>query len=479
MTHHFSLTRHLSLVTAFMDQLKFIDVRTPMARALLLLPVALALVCSWYALRWYMGNTIVEYAPSLEDGALETARTGLSLAPDDPLAHWTVAGLEKRSLDPLLLPDVVRQYEEAVSLSPNDYRLWMDLGMAREQAGDAEGGEKALRRAVELAPSYADPRWFLGNLLLRAGRQEEAFAELRLAGEANPATYRSQIFNLAWQVFNGNAIELRRAVGESAEARGALASFLAGRGRIDEALNLWSSLSQEEKGRQRDVGLGLMSALVVAKRYRAAQGLFRDLSADGGAGVEVGQFQNGGFENEMTGAGGAAAANPFGWQVKSVPQAQIALDPRHGHAGGRSLRVTFNAPDAFTFDNLSQLVVVEPSTQYHLECYVRTEELKSAGAPIIEIVDSTDGSVIANSSPLPVGKNDWQPLTVDFKTASKTEAVTVRTGRAPCSMEGSVCPIFGTIWYDDFNLQRGNGSAGTGRRGGVGPSSDAKGEGAR
>jgi thioredoxin-like negative regulator of GroEL len=455
-----------------MDQLKFIDVRTPLARALLLLPVMLVLVCSWYALRWYMGNTIVEYAPSLEEGALETARTGLSLAPDDPLAHWTVAGLEKRSLDPLLLP-------EAVSLSPNDYRLWMDLGMAREQAGDTEGGEKALRRAVELAPSYADPRWFLGNLLLRAGRPEEAFAELRLAGEANPATYRSQIFNLAWQVFNGDAVELRRAVGESVEARGALASLMAGRGRIDDALNLWSSLSQEEKGRQHDVGLGLMSALVAAKRYRAAQGLFRDLSADGGAGVEVGQFQNGGFESEMTGAGGAAAANPFGWQVKSVPQAQIALDPRHRHAGARSLRVTFNAPDAFNFDNLSQLVVVEPSTQYRLECYVRTEELKSAGAPIIEIVDSTDGSVIASSSPLPVGKNDWQPLTVDFKTASKTEAVTVRTGRAPCSMEGSVCPIFGTIWYDDFNLQRGNGSAGTGRRGGVGPAGDAKDEGAR
>jgi tetratricopeptide (TPR) repeat protein len=465
-----------------MDQLKFIDVSGAWKRVLLVLPLMLAVACSWYALRWYLGNTIVEYAPSLDDGALETARAGLGLAPDDPLAHWTVAGLLKRSLDPALLPDVVRQYEEAVSLSPNDYRLWMDLGVAREQAGDPAGGEKALRRAVELAPSYADPRWFLGNLLLRAGRQEEAFAELRRAGDANPATYRPQIFNLAWQVYGGNAAEMKRAFGESAEARGALASYLSGRGRTDDALNLWSSLNTMEKQDQREVGQELLSALVSAKRYRSALGLFRDLSAEGGAGIEVGQFQNGGFEDEKAAAvAGGTSSNPFGWQLKAVAQAQVGFDPRQRHAGARSLRATFNAPGLLNFDNISQLVVVEPSTQYHLECYVRTDDLTSVSTPIIEIVDSTDGSVMATSGALPVGKNDWQPLAVDFKTTARTEAVTVRTGRAPCTMEGGVCPIFGTIWYDDFNLQRGGGSAGPGRRssGSNGARGDAKDAGAR
>jgi tetratricopeptide (TPR) repeat protein len=463
------------VIVLFMDQLEFIEVRSALRRAVLLLPVLLALVCSWYALRWYVGNTIVEYAPSLDEGALETARSGMTLAPDDPLAHWTVAGLERRSLDQELLPDVVKQYEEAVSLSPNDYRLWMDLGVAREGAGDAESGEKALRRAVELAPAYADPRWFLGNLLLRAGRREEAFAELRRAGDANPATYRPQIFNLAWQVYGGNAAEMKAAVGDSASARGSLAAYLSGRGRTDDALDLWSSLNKVEKEDQREVGEGLLNALVSAKRYRSALGLFRDLSGEESA--EVGQFQNGGFENEVMGAG---VVNPFGWQVRSVPQAQTALDQRHKHAGARSLRVTFNASNAFNFDNVSQLVVVEPSTQYRLECYVRTEDLKSAGAPIIEIVDSTDGSVVAASSPLSIGTNDWQLLVVDFKTTARTEAVTVRTGRAPCAMEGSVCPLFGTIWYDDFNLQRGNAGAGPERHNSSSSvRSDAKDAGAR
>jgi tetratricopeptide (TPR) repeat protein len=437
-----------------MDQLKLIEVRGSLARVGLLLPLLLALVCSWYALCWYAGNTVVEYSPGLEEGALDTARFGMRLAPSDPLAHWTVAGLERRSLDPKLAQDALRHYEEAAALSPNDYRLWMDLGVAREQAGDIARGEKALRRAVELAPAYADPRWFLGNLLLRAGRREEAFAELNRAAQANPATYQSQIFNVAWQVYGGNAAEMRRAVGEAVQTRVALAAYMAGRGRLDDALDLWSSLDEASRKTHREVGQQLMLALTGEKRYRAALGLFKDLSGTAGASdAGMGQFQNGGFESELA-TGASASANPFGWQLKSAPQAQVALDQRHAHGGTRALRVTFNAPGLLNFDNISQLVVVDPSTQYRLECYVRTDDLKSASAPLLEVVDSLDGSVLATGGALPIGKNDWQPFRLDFKTGARTEAVTVRTGRAPCAVEGGICPIFGTIWYDDFNLQR-------------------------
>src|SRR4051812_31625580 len=160
------------------DQLKLIDVSKPAWRVLLVVPVLLTLLGSWYALRWYVGDFVAEFAPKMEEGQrLETAQAAMRLAPSDPWTHWVVAGLQKRSF---LLEDLsaaVRHYEEAVRPSPNDYRFWLDLGRAREEAGDRAGGEKALRRAVELAPNYALPRWHLGNLLLRAGREEEAFAE--------------------------------------------------------------------------------------------------------------------------------------------------------------------------------------------------------------------------------------------------------------------------------------------------------------
>jgi hypothetical protein len=433
-----------------MEQLKIINVGAPLRRVLLLAPVLLALAGCWQASRWYIGNTMAEFAPRLENGGLETARSALRLAPNDPWTHWTYAGLAKSSFEPGVLQESVSEYEEAVRLSPNDYRFWMDLGRAREQAGDAAGGEKALRRAVELAPAYAYPRWYLGNLLLRAGRGDESFQELRRAADADPKL-RPQIFNVAWHVFGEDVQAVRNAVGNSPAARGEFAAYLGGRQRFDDALSLWASLSAAEKREQRANGEALMNALVAARRYRASQSILRDLAPDDvAATLSAEQFTNGGFESDV----GASAAGIFGWQVTSIPQAQVGVDPNYRHTGQRSLRVLFKSPSTLEFKNISQLIVVEPGAQYRFTCFVRTDDLKSAGTPLIEILDGADErEALGATAPLAVGRSDWQQLTVDFKVPATTEAIKVRVVRAAC-VGDPVCPIYGIVWYDDFNLQR-------------------------
>jgi tetratricopeptide (TPR) repeat protein len=434
------------------DQLKLIDVRKPLLRALLVVPVALALLFSWYAVRWYMGNFVAEFAPRMEDRRLDAAQAAMRLAPDDPWTHGVLASLEKQSLLPEELADAMHHYEEAVRLSPNDYRFWLELGRAREQSGDNAGGEKALRRAVELAPAYAVPRWHLGNLLLRAGRGAEAFAELRRAAEADP-TLRPQLFNVAWTLYGQNIDEIKRIVGDSAVARSEFAVYLIGRQRPDDALGIWSSLQPAERKAQREAGQAIIKSLLEQKRYRAAQDIFSDLNPGGDA-AKLSQFVNNGFEEDID----TSAASVFNWQIKSAPQAQIAIDSSVAHSGARSLRILFKSSSTLSFNNVSQLVTVEPAAQYQFECYVRAEDLKSAGTPIIEIVDATDGkTVLGASSPLATGTYDWQPVTINFKTPPQTEAVTVRLNRATCGAD-AVCPIFGTVWYDDFNLQRSGGA---------------------
>jgi tetratricopeptide (TPR) repeat protein len=454
------LTCHLSPVTAFIvsqstpDQLKLIDVRKPALRVLLVVPVALALLFSWYAVRWYMGNFVAEFAPRMEEGQIEAAQAAMRLAPDDPWTHGAVASIKKNSLLPEELADAVRHYEEAVRLSPNDYRFWLELGRAREQSGDRAGGEKALRRAVELAPSYVYPRWYLGNLLLRAGQSEEAFRELQRAAEADSAL-RPQLFNVAWTLYGQNIDEIKRVVGDSAAARSEFAVYLMGRQRVDDALGLWASLRPEEKKAQRAAGEGMLKSLLEQKRYRAALGVFADLNGDA---VKAEQFVNGGFEEDID---ATAVASVFNWQIKSDAQAQIAIDGSRGHGGARSLRILFKAATTLSFQNIAQLVAVEPAAEYRFECYVRAQDLKSGGMPRLEIIDARDTStVLATSEPVAPGTYDWQPVTVNFKTPPQTEAVIVRVGRENCGSV-AVCPIFGIVWYDDFNLQRVTGTPGT------------------
>ncbi|MGI9105573.1 MAG: tetratricopeptide repeat protein [Pyrinomonadaceae bacterium] len=291
------------------DQIKLIDMHALWRRALLLVPVILILVGAWFGARWGFGNTIAEHAPDLD-----VAQFAARLAPDDPQVHYTLAVLRRRSLLPEELPEALRQYEEAARLSPNDYRLWMELGRVRGQTGDSAGGEQALRRAIELAPLYSSPRWHLGNLLLRAGRTDDAFAELRRAADAHPFDLRPQVFSLAWRVYNADVPLVAAAVGNSAATRAELALYLVKQKQLDDARRMWSSLSEAEQREQRPAGEALLRALVEARRFHAALEVGRDLAPEGAS--EIGRLLNGGFEEEVV----APGKGFVGWQIAPVAQ---------------------------------------------------------------------------------------------------------------------------------------------------------------
>ena len=72
-----------------------------------------------------------------------------------------------------------------------------------------------------------------------------------------------------------------------------------------------------------------------------------------------------------------------------------------------------------------------------------------------DIEDASDGAKLAESAKLPTGDNDWSPISLSFKTGPKTEAIRVRIYRSTCDEETPVCPIFGTVWYDNFALTYG------------------------
>ena len=66
-------------------------------------------------------------------------------------------------------------------------------------SGDTQGALAALDQAVRWAPHYAHTHWQRGNLLLRMGRANEAFTELRTAAAANPR-YAPNLIDLAWGI---------------------------------------------------------------------------------------------------------------------------------------------------------------------------------------------------------------------------------------------------------------------------------------
>lgn len=165
--------------------------------------------------------------------------------------------------------------------------------------------------------------------------------------------------------------------------------------------------------------------------------------------AELGKIVDRGLEDNLAHGPGAV----FGWQVQSASQLQIGIDARVGHTGGHSLRLFFQVRSHIESIGVSQLVPVAPNTQYEFECYVQTERLESGSTPIVAIIDAADETKeLGTSSAAPNGNNNWQRIAMSFKTAPNAEAIKIKIYRPDCP-DQPVCPIFGTVWYDDFDLK--------------------------
>ena len=431
-------------------EIAHISVRKLPVKILLILLLLAAGVWSYFVVRWYLGNTLAEYFDPNE-GTIDAAHLAARLAPDDPLAHWRIAQVSQKILPLDQQVGAIGEYEKAVSLSPNDYRFWMTLGTAQEQVGNPAQAELALKRAVALAPAYAYPHWYLGNLYLRNGRYDEAFAELRLASQAD-IELLPQLFNLVWEIYSKDPEALKTAVGESSPARANFALYLLGRDRADEGLRLWNGLSGEEKRANKDVGDQIIRNLITKLRYHDALQVWNDIMSEKFH-MEIDQIFDGGFEEPVAYAGDTI----FGWYVKGAPQMHIGIDPNKSHNGERSLRLVFQVRTNIQDLNASQLIAVNPNKEYDFGFYVATDKLETGSAPQIQIVDANTGELLAQSTMAPTGTNDWQANDFSFKTKDKTQAIMLKIVRVTCTNEDNpICPIFGSVWYDDFTLKRRN-----------------------
>ena len=423
-----------------------LSIRRPITRVLSILSLIAAAIWCWLLVSWYVGNMLAENTSGTADRDIEVAKTAVSLAPNDPLTHWRLANLTQLK-SPTNIDKAIPEYERAVSLSPNDYRFWMTLGIAYEQAGDSEKGKVALKRAVSLAPSYAQPHWYLGNLLLRSGDYEEAFAELKTAKQASNELIL-QYYAMLRQIYGSDFDSLSKAIGANPYERADFAFYLVRRGQVDDGLRLWSTLSPTDKSQTRQSAASIITSLLDSKKYQQAVNVWNDVAPTSFSRVSIGKMIDGGFEN----LAGYGPDMVFAWQVKNPGGVQISVDPSNAHSGSRSLRIIFQVRTSLISLGTTQLVAVEPNKEYEFEFYRKTQNLESGSTPFVEIVDAATGRAIAQSEADPNGNNDWQRVAFTFKTPPNCSAVTVSLKRGVCQ-DADLCPIFGTVWYDDFNLK--------------------------
>src|SRR6185436_15853185 len=160
---------------------------------------------------------------------------------------------------------------------------------------------------------------------------------------------------------------LLTAIGKGAETRVQFSQYLSSRGRFDESLRVWNTLSESEKKLNQAAGQTMIESLIKAKRFHQAGEVW--ISGTGVATrAEPGHIIDGSFEENVNLTQGGV----FSWQYQSVPQAQANIDSDVARTGGKSFRITFQVRTTLQALNVSQLVLVKPNTEYDLEYYVKT-----------------------------------------------------------------------------------------------------------
>ena len=398
---------------------------------------AIVLSCVWLmksAVTFGFSKILARY--SLTTNSLEAANHAVRLTPNDAEAHRARAVVLNNSG---LKADAAKEMELAVSLRPQDDLLWMEVGILRDGSGDTDSALIAFDHCVKLAPYYGHPRWQRGNLLVRLGRYDEGFNELRLAVNSNRDLLPGLI-DLAWGISRGDAQLTEQLVQfQDNRTRLALARFFAPRGKTTEALQQFRKISTTVT---EDARADLVRTMIQSKAYAEAFQIW-----NAGAGNSNGDaIHDGGFEQDLI-----LDQNEFGWQAPKYDNVIFALDVNGPHSGARSLRITFEGYDNAT-PVLSQLVLVKSDRNYHVSFAVRTKDLVTGGLPLLKVVDASSGQVLGTSQNFQTTMNEWTPASVNFKTGSSTSAVALRVERNACS--SSPCPIFGHVWLDSFAIDQ-------------------------
>jgi hypothetical protein len=404
-------------------------------RAFLVVLLLLLFLLTWRAGRTGVGAFLTVYASITN--RLGTADSAVRLSPSAADAHYVRAII----LEASDLPAAVQEHEQAVRARPHDHALWLSLARALELNGDVEKAIAAARQATTLAPAYSQPHYQLGNLLLRAGKTSEAFAELRLAGISDPLLMPG-IIDLAWRLSSGNAQFVEQAIGpKTADTSLVLAKFFRQHQQIEPAVR-WFAVSGPAGEPDRRA---YVAELIEAGQFERAGELWR---VDSSESVQPDAIRNPGFEKDID-----LSFAGFDWTAPpDLKDVRFALDTQNSTEGRSALKVDFSGDSPTGLPLLSQVVLVAANTKYELQFSARSESIVGGSVPQVSVLDAVSRSPLGQSPALSGTSDGWRSYAVSFVSGPQTKAIRIAIQRQSCA--STPCPIFGRLWLDSFRLRR-------------------------
>ncbi|MGD9563312.1 MAG: tetratricopeptide repeat protein [Pyrinomonadaceae bacterium] len=390
---------------------------------------------AYSAARQGLSNYYAEIA--FRSGSASDAATAVRYLPEDPNAHKTLGEVLLRNKD---YTGAVAAFENAIALRQNDFLLQLRLGYTHSLLKDYGASETAYYRALDLAPNYSQPNYYIGMMLLETGRKEEAFRYLSRAAERDPELY-PQILNQARISFPNDPLAIERAFEPaSSETKKRIGRYLIKHNFMTDRLRSFLT-SDELSGDEKNA---FIQYLLHKEDFETAREVWFSRLKPGRFNTNDIIF-DGGFEvlTESDPSG-------LGWQInQGMSATAVERDQEIFRSGSSSLKVRFVGDVEVGKDIVSQLTYLQPGRRYNLRVFARSRELVSAGPPAIVVTNGVTNELLGQSDEFRVTAGNWVEYKCEFST---TAARVVRIGIRRVSCTEAPCPIFGELSLDDFDL---------------------------
>ena len=132
------------------------------------------------------------------------------------------------------LEQAAAAFRDAMSLAPARGRYWFELGWTEANRGNDDDADALFTRAFELEPQHSGMRANYASYLASRGRIDDALVELERGRELQPGIRPLEALNVLAPFVSGDLALLRRAVGEGEEAESALETYRSSRATSDE-----------------------------------------------------------------------------------------------------------------------------------------------------------------------------------------------------------------------------------------------------
>ena len=368
------------------------------------------------------------------------------IEPDNAEIWYRLAHFRQLDFDNSDIPLAISYYQRAVQLNPSSPFYKLDLAGAYEMAGNFGDADSNFRAAQAAYPISAEVSWKYGNFLLRQNRLPEAYAEIHRAVMMDPKLIPLAVSRV-WYSDPDIHLLLDRVLPDTVEGYTEALSFISDAQDSAAALEVWRRLIAKDPHTDLKWAFKLTDILVAQEKFEEAGAVWRQaVSMNPGTSPAYSGnslIYDGGFERDILGGG-------FGWQEVDTKGANFDFDTDEKHSGSRSARLTFDGTENLSYEGLFQYVLVSPSSHYHFQGYLRTDQLSTESGIRFEIVDPKDPQHLDLLTQNETKTVPWTLEQIDFTTGPRTHLILIRLARKPSERLDN--KLRGTAWIDDVAI---------------------------